>query len=654
MKKDVVLKKLSIRNFKGIRNLEIEFSDRETTISGENGTGKTSVLDAFIWLLFGKDSTGRSDINFNIKPLDENGKPILRLEIEVTAVLLVNSNEVTLQRTYLEKWEKPRGTTQETLKNHYTEFSLNGVKLATKKEYEAEVSAIIPEDVFKMITNPFYFPTRPAADQKAMLLDMAGNVSDQEVAALKPEYLELLKQISGKSLEMYKKEVVAKKKAIKDELEQIPARIDTANQLMPESENWLSLEAELNSKKARVSEIETQIADKSKLVEAEYQRKSDIQKNIGEKKLERTKLENSIRTDANNANNTAQTAINDLVFKIQTAESNITQKRGKITEIDGKIAEIDTELETLRGKYRTISAEQLQYPDGAFECPTCKRPLEADDIATKQSELQANFNQNKSNRLQTNKEEGLKKTAKKQELQTQKEGVLAEISELENQITTLKGQKQYQEENLPSAQNADALIQADANWIRLGNEISELENQLTVEAAPVDTSELKEAKTVLGDAITELNKRLAKRETIERTQNLINELEESRSANNQALADLERMEFVALEFQKDKDNELMKRINGMFSIVSFSFVDEQLNGGEKITCVCTVDGVPFPDLNNARKINAGIDIINAICRAKGCTAPIFIDNRESVNELLPTVSQIINLVVSKDPKLVIS
>ena len=92
-------------------------------------------------------------------------------------------------------------------------------------------------------------------------------------------------------------------------------------------------------------------------------------------------------------------------------------------------------------------------------------------------------------------------------------------------------------------------------------------------------------------------KRLAKREAIERADKEIATLEEKRIANNQALADLEKTEFVMLDFQKAKDNELMKRINGMFQLVSFSFVNEQLNGGEKLTCVCTIDGVPYPDLN---------------------------------------------------------
>ncbi len=653
MNKEIFLKKLIIRNFKGIRSLTIDFNQQETTIAGENGTGKTTVLDAFLWLLFGKDSTNRSDINFNIKTLDENGKPILKLEHEVTAALSVNGNEVTLKRIYLEKWEKPRGTSQEILKNHYTDYYLNGVKLATKKEYEAEVSAIIPEDVFKMITNPFYFNTRSAAEQKAMLMDMAGDVTDEDVQSLKPEYSELLKQISGKSLEMFKKEIAAKKKAIKDELEQIPARIDTANQLMPEPEQWDKLESELKSKRAKVTEIENQITDKSKVVEAEYKRKSEIQRTIGDKRMERTKLENNIRAQATSDNNNARTSINEISFKIQSLQRDIENKKGNITTISSQIANIDTELETLRGHYRTISAEQLQYPEGAFECPTCKRPLEADDIEAKQAELLANFNETKSKRLQSNKNEGMEKSSKKNELQKKKESLLAEISELENQVTTLTGQKQYQEDNIPSAQDADALIQANEEWIRLGNEISELENQLSVESKPVDTSDLRNSKIELETSIQEINKRLTKRDAIERSEKLIKDLEESRTSNNLALADLERMEFIALDFQKAKDNELMKRINGMFSLVSFSFVDEQLNGGEKLTCVCTVNGTPYPDVNNAGKINAGLDIINAICRNKGVTAPIFIDNRESVNTLLPTMSQIINLVVSHYPTLMI-
>lgn len=649
--KQIFLKKLVLRNFKGIRDLTIDFTDQETVICGDNGTGKTTIMDAFLWLLFGKDSTSRADSNFNIKTLDKEGNPLLNLEHVVTAILLVSGNEITLQRSYLEKWGT--GVNAGQLKNHYTEFFINGVKLDTKKAFDAEVSAILPEDVFRMVTNPFYFPSLPAATQKAMLLDMAGNVSDQDVASLKPEYLELLSQLTGKSLEQFKKETVSKKRAIQDELKELPARIDTANQMKPEEEDWVALDQELAEKKADLKKIDEQISDKSKQVEASYEAKNSIQKKLGEKRLERSKRESEIREDANKTNSEARAAIRDLEYKIQSVQNDIQRNKGNVSTIDSQINTINTELDTLRGEYRAINDEQLVYPDGAFICPTCKRPLDADDIEAKQREMLANFNQNKSIRLQKNQATGKAKAGKISSLKKDREDTLANISELEKGLVNLQAQKSFQEGNIPVAQDAQKLIEADASWIRLGNEISELENQLNVEIKPVDVSELQEKKRVLSDRITDLNKRLAKRETIERAEKLIQEYEDKKVQNNDALAKLEKTEFIITDFQKAKDNELMKRINGMFTLVSFSFVDEQLNGNEKITCVCTVNGVPFPDLNNATKINAGLDIINAICQAKGISAPIFIDNRESVNKLIPTISQVINLSVSNHPKLMI-
>lgn len=646
MQKEIYLKKLVLRNFKGAKELTVNFTKKETTICGDNGTGKTTMFDAFLWLLFGKDSTYRADTNFNIKTLDKNGKPILNQEHVVTGVLEINGTEITLQRSLLEKWGV--GVNAGVLKNHTTEYSINGVKIGSKKEYDAEIASIMPEDVFRMVTNPSYFTSLKPEVQKEMLLDMAGNISDQEIAALKPEYLELLSQLTGRSLEQYKKEIAAKKKAIQDELKELPARIDTVSQMIPTPEDWEVLEKEFADKKKQILEIDSQISDKSKIVEAEYKAKGEIQKKIGQKRLDRTKRENEIRNQADKDNNSARSVIRDLEYKIQTAQGEINQKKSSLNSIDSQINNINTELDTLRGEYRAINAEQLQYPEGAFVCPTCKRPLDADDIEAKQQEMLANFNLNKSNRLKQNQNTGKSKAGHRTELQKKRENILAEISKQEKELENLKAQKKYQEENLPAAQDAQKLIESDADWIKLGNEITELENQLNVESKPIDTSELQEKKRVLNDSIMDLNKRLAKRDSIKRAEDLINEYENQKLSNNQALADLEKMEFIATSFQKDKDNELMNRINGLFKLVSFSFVKEQLNENEKITCVCKVGGVPFPDLNDAAKINAGLDIINAICKAKGIYAPIFIDNRERVNQIIPTQSQVINLVVSKD------
>lgn len=649
--KEVFLKKLILKNFKKIQDLTVEFTDKNTFICGENGTGKTTLQDAFLWLLFGKDSTNRADTNFNIKTLGEDGKPILHLVHSVTGVLQINGRDVELQRNYVEKWGS--GVNVGVLQNHATEFYLNGVKLKTKKEYDAEVAAILPEDVFRMITNPLYFPTMKARDQKAMLLEMAGNVTNEEVANINPKFQELISLISGRTLEQLAKEIASKKSAIKDELKGIPGRIDSVRDAMPESEDWAVLKKEIADKKEKIKDIDSQLADKSKQIEAEFKAKSELQKQIGNKKLAKSQRENEIRQNANKSYHDVLDNISKLEYQVKSKDAEIFRKQEDHSRIKATIEALNNDLEVLRGKFYAIDAETLQYPEGAFICPTCKRELEVEDIQAKQQELQNNFNLNKANRLKAVQNEGKEKAAKVEELKKQCSIIQATITQLSNEKEILVHNINECKGNMPEEQDTQKIILSDPTWISLSNEIVDLENQLKAEAKPIDTTELKEDKAILSEAIDELNKKLGKRDTIERSNKVIEDLEDRRDKNNEALAEQERLEFLVQDFQKEKDNKLMERINGMFSLVKFSFISEKLNGNEDITCFCSVDGVPFADVNNASKINAGLDIINAICRSVGITAPIFIDNRESVNELIPTMSQVINLVVSKDKSLMI-
>lgn len=649
--KEVFLKKLILKNFKKIQDLTVEFTDKNTFICGGNGTGKTTLQDAFLWLLFGKDSTNRADTNFNIKTLGEDGKPILHLVHSVTGVLSINGRDVELQRNYVEKWGS--GVNAGVLQNHATEFYLNGVKLKTKKEYDAEVAAILPEDVFRMITNPLYFPTMKAQDQKAMLLEMAGNVTNEEVANINPKFQELISLISGRTLEQLAKEIASKKSAIKDELKGIPGRIDSVRDAMPESEDWAVLEKEIADKKEKIKDIDSQLADKSKQIEAEFKAKSELQKQIGNKKLAKSQRENEIRQNANKSYHDVLDNISKLEYQVKSKDAEMSRKQEEHSRIKANIEALNNDLEVLRGKFYAIDAETLQYPEGAFICPTCKRELEVEDIQAKQQELQDNFNLNKANRLKAVQNEGKEKAAKVEELKKQCSIIQATITQLSNEKEILVHNINECKGNMPEEQDTQKIILSDPTWLSLSNEIVDLENQLKAEAKPIDTTELKEAKAILSEAIDELNKKLGKRDTIERSNKVIEDLEDRRDKNNEALAEQERLEFLVQDFQKEKDNKLMERINGMFSLVKFSFISEKLNGNEAITCFCSVDGVPFADVNNASKINAGLDIINAICRSVGITAPIFIDNRESVNDLIPTMSQVINLVVSKDKSLMI-
>lgn len=653
--KKVILKSISLVNFKGIRELSLDFAPNNTFIYGENGTGKTTLFDAFTWLLFGKDSTGRSDSNFNIKTLDENGKPILRLEHSVTGVLEVDGREMRLKRSFVEKWVKPRGQEEEEMQGHKTAFSINDVVVSTKAEYDAAVREICDEQVFRMITNPSYFVTCLGAnEQKEMLLDMAGEISDEQVAEGNKDFAELLSKISGVSLAQYTREIAARKRAIKQDIESIPSNIETVRRLMPEEQDWGSLEKELDEKKKSLAEIDEQLADISKAARAEGDRKCELQRQINEKRLAIAQRESAIREDIRSKNSAQYERMEELKTSLRQRENEKRSLDRQYEDVSNSIVDVQKELDTLREEFRRINAESVSFPDGAFECPTCHRPLEIEDIESKQREMTEAFNLDKSRRLAENKQKGIARRQALDNLVAQCNGIIESQAEAKEQIEYIYTEIDTINHCTPEPVNAEPLVESDSLIRGLKNDIEELNNQLSMEADLSDNTELLEGKKVLSEGIESLMKLLASKDMIAKSEDEIARLEEKRVASNQALADLEREEFVATEFQKAKDSVLMERINGMFSITKFSFVDEQLNGGEKMACNCLVDGVPYADANNARKMNAGLDIINAICTAQGICAPIFIDNAESVNVLMPTLGQKVELRVSHDKELRVS
>lgn len=653
--KKIILKSLALVNFKGVRDFSIAFNDGITTVCGDNGTGKTTLYDAYLWLLFGKDSTGRSDgaNGFNVKTTGEDGKPIYRLEHSVTAVLEVDGKEIKLQRSLVEKWQKVNGTTDEVMKDE-TQYFINDVRTGTKKEYQAEISEIIPEDVFRMITNPYYFTSLSAETQKDMLLEMVGNIDDEEVAATDPDFLALLDQINGTSLAKWAREIAAKKKACNDALATIPASIETAQKLMPESENWAVLEKQLKEVQDRVKEIDAQIADKSALNDEAYKRKMALMKQQADKRIKLQDRENTIRMEANAAHNKALSDIQQMENELSIYQKNLDNYRNDKMNVDGKIDELNGKLVEMREQFKAVAKEQFPEPSGdVLVCPTCGEPYKGENLENAIAKLRGNFEQSKSKRQKDIQTKGKQYKAEYDRAVEQQTKLTGLIAKLEDDALEIKGNIEIKKNNIPVAGNADEAITNDKECIALRNDIAEIANQLQVEVPQADVSELQNEKADSNAAIADINKRLGKRAMIERVNKEIADLEEKRIANNQAKADLEKWEDVYLRFQKAKDEVLMQRINGLFNVVSFSFVKEQKNGGEKVTCYCMVNGVPYADVNACGKVNAGLDIINAICATKGISAPIFIDNRESFNQIIPTISQIVNLKVSNDKSLTI-
>lgn len=644
--KEIVILRLTLLNFKGIRSLTVDFDEHETNIYGANAAGKTTVFDAFRWVLFGKDCNDRKD--FNIKTIGADGKPIERLPHEVTADLVVDGEEISLKKCYVEKWTKKRGSAVETFSGHSVECYYNDVP-CTVKEYEQKVSEICDEQVFKLITNPLFFTSQKKDFQRGMLIKLAGDITDQEVIDDNPDFAELVGMLSGKTIEELKREVNSKKRKIKDGIESIPARIDERKRDMPEVRDWAALEQEIGRFEQRINEIEAQIADRSKVFNEITKQKQVIAKELSSVKSRITARTYDLK-DKLLANYNELRRAHDMA--VQRATSLRNERRVKalaLPRLEKELQELKERREALIAEWRVIKAETFAEPDrNDFVCPTCKRPLEADDVEAKIEDLRTSFNADKANRLERNKTIGIETKnrieAKENEIRT----INDDCFKLDNDVAELENSNKYKV--TPTAPDVEPMIATDKELAELRRKENDLQMELDKEVASPDTSDLQAQRQEVLNSINETRNVLRDKETIANSLKRIHELEEEYKTSQDELARLEGIEFTIQQFCKARIELVESRINGMFELVRFKMYEQQINGGEIETCEATVDGVPFSDLNNAMKINAGLDIINAICRANGIVAPIFIDNRESVSDIVSTQSQIVNLIVDASCK----
>lgn len=644
--KKVIIKRLSLLNFKGLREFQIEFNDSMTSVLGKNGSGKTTIFDAFTWLLFGKDSEDRK--SFNIKTLDAQGVAIPRIPHEVSAILTVDDEEISLCRRYSEKWQKKRGSATEEFTGHEEERLYNDVPMSVK-EWGEKITSICSEQVFKFITNPLYFSAQKTDAQRAMLFRMAGDISDAEIAAGNEDFTALLASLTGKTMEEYKREIQAKKRRIKAEIDGIPERIDERKRDMPEAENWMALDADLQSKKSELEKVEKSITDKSQAYSEASNAKLEISKkefNLRQKLLNR---EYEIKQEVQKEYNEQSSKQSYLRRQVENAQAELNRVQSEMSRYQSDLNTMQSKRETLIAEWREINARTLFFKEDEFVCPTCKRPLDIDDIERKQNEMTESFNTRKAADLAENNRKGQANKKAMEDTVALIKKCEERIAELSKKIEELKANPLYSA--TLTAPDATQTIEADAERNNLVDEIAKVKAELDKPVEATDTTELTEQKKSIMSEIDIIKAKLAKKETIERNNQRIQELETQLRNQSEELAQLEGIEFTMAAFSKARIEAVESRINGLFSLVRFKMFEQQINGGEVETCEATVNGVPYSDLNNAMTINAGLDIINAICKSEGVTAPIFIDNAESVNELLHTQSQMIRLVVTDDETL---
>ncbi|EOE7131208.1 DUF2813 domain-containing protein [Clostridioides difficile] len=640
--KAILLKSLDIENFKGIKELRINFNN-VTNVFGENATGKTSIFDAFTWVMFDKDSKNRSV--FEIKPLDRQNKVIRGLVTTVTAVLEVNGKEIKLTKKYEEKWTRKRGELEATFTKNETTYMINDTPIK-KSEYVKEIAEIAEEEQFKLLTNPYFFSNELNWKKaREVILEICGDITIEQIIETKQELTPLITEFEKENnIDKIIKNRKATKNNLSKEKEEIPIRVNECNNSMYNID-FEEIEVQLNAKKADLEAVEDNLLNGTKTNEQILKDKEKI----FELKQETQSIKQSASEKGNKKRNELLKEKDDLQYNIKNLRNNLVylERDNELKETLRKRAIEKTT--NLRDKWTKKSKETLDLSVIQTECPTCKRPLDLEDIEEKKKEMLDNFNLNKAKELKEIAELGKSKNDDVELFNTEIERLKVDINKTLEEIqekAVLLDKIKKELENTKSTEIYST--DEEKRLTEISVEIKELEEKINNKNADKNIDGLKENKKKLTGEIELLNKELAKRdinkELLDRKEQLLNKEKEL----GIELAHQEKILNLCEMFIKTKVSLLESNISSKFKNVTFKLFKEQINGGIEETCEALVDGVPFSNVNTAGQINGGLDIINTLSNHFGVKMPIFIDNRESVNDLIDIDSQVINLIVSND------
>lgn len=639
---EIKILNLKLRNFKGVKELEINFDCKNTNIYGANATGKTTVFDAFKWLFFDKDSNDRKD--FNIKTLDSDNNPIHFLEHEVEATLIIDGIDTTFKKVLQEKWVKKRGQTEQEFSGHETNYWIDEVPVK-KKDYEEKINSLIPESLFKLITDPSYFNNQLKwTERRELLINISGaNISDDEILDSKEEFKILKNNLDGRSIDDYKKVVQAKIKDLNKQKETIPVRIDElTNTLITEHEiDYEKIEKEKAEYNQQLQAIELEMTD----VQAKAKENMRIADQLAAAKKELSDFK--LKKETEYSQKYSSDLIN-LQNEKRVIESKIRYRQDEYSDRLLKIQQDQKRKAELYKKWDDVSNMKLEFDSNSFICPTCKREYETDKIEEMKKQFENNLNVHKKSEQDAINKEGQAINLRLDENTKAREQIQQELPELNNNLDEITNRIAELEKAKENDTSFDITSLPEYN-----NKISEIEKleEKVKNLTNGDISYLQNRKLKISEEINKLNKILNEREIQEKTKERIKELQNEEENISKKIQELEGEQYALEEFTKTKVELLENAINSKFEIVKFRLFDTQINGGLVECCDTLVNGVPYADVNNAHKILAGLDIINTLIKFYNTSAPIFIDNRESINEIYKIDTQIISLIVTTDSKL---
>lgn len=648
---EIKFKKIRIRNFRGLVSFDANLEGRSVRISGANGLGKSSVADAITWVLFGKDSRRRTA--FPIDPVDDEGRIIHNLDVSVELEMLIDGQPTTLRRRRQEKWVQKRGMTTEQLDGHQTTCYIDGRPLPSS-DFSSHVDTIVKEELFRALTTPDYFPSLPMDQQYRLLVKIVGTRTLAEIAAKDEEAMKVVDELGQRSLDQYRQGLAYDLQRTRKEQELIPVRLSEVQgfieQVKAKGADGKTAQRHAKGIEEKLRKVTQEIDSMAGVVRAENARYNDQRAYIQQLRQQRAAIEDRIEKQNREARTLHQSLVCKAKEELEATEERHTAAKTMLGLHERRLKDLEQQLEDFRSRWEEV--ERLSFSWNAEEavCPTCGQPLPQDQADQKRVEAEMRFNERKMQQQDALDEEGKKLAASKQRLQDLSAAAREEMATAERLMPEAR-------ERLSKAE-AEPIEQADyhdaADWQRLSGEIDqrmkELE-QTTQAQEPPQLAALRTEEQAYRKELRLLEQTIDRSKQIDEYVRREKELQKQRTTLSGDIARIQTRLEAAERLQLMEANDLQKRVNELFPSVRFRLSRELLNGREVGHCELSVDGVPYSGLSTSERINAGLELINALARHYNIVAPIVIDNAEAVNKVAPTLGQQILLEVSSAKKL---
>lgn len=648
---EIKFKKIKIRNFRGLVSFEASLDGHSVRISGANGLGKSSVADAITWVLFGKDSRRRTA--FPIDPVDEEGRVIHNLDVSVELEMLVNGQTTTLRRRRQEKWVQKRGMSTEQLDGHQTTCYIDGRPLPAG-DFASHVDTIVKEELFRALTTPDYFPSLSMDQQYRLLAKIVGTRTLTEIAAGDEAALQVADELGARTIDQYRQSLSYDLQRTRRELELIPVRLSEVQgfieQVKAKGADHVTARKQAKEIEWKIDQTTQEIDSLAGVVRAENARYNERRAHIQQLRQQLAAVEDRVEK----ANREARTLHHSLVSKakedVEALEERHTAAATLLSCHERSKENLDRQLEDFRRRWEETERLSFSWPVEESICPTCGQPLPQDQADKKRAEAEARFNERKMQRQDALDHESDQLAKAKKRLEDQSTAARQEIADTERMLP--EARQRLQEAEAETVHQTDYHDYPD--WQRLDREISQRVKALEQMGKAQEPKEL----PLLREEEKRYRQQLsALQETIERGNQLREyelrqqELQAQRKDLSTQVARMQTRLEAAERLQLMEANDLQNRVNALFPSVRFHLSRELLNGREVGHCELSVDGVPYSGLSTSERINAGLELINALARHYDIIAPIVIDNAEAVNTVTSTLGQQILLEVSPAKKL---